>query len=89
MDEAVCSLHVERVRGPCKYLLASDWMVGVVCVLGATQEVLLDGCGGWDPTGRVELLRGPCQQVEQFQHLQQAPLLGMMMVSAGGIHQGV
>jgi hypothetical protein len=61
-------LHVERICGPCKYVLASDWMVGVVCVLEATQEVLLVGCGGLDPTGRVELLRGPCQQVEQFQH---------------------
>jgi hypothetical protein len=31
--------------------------------------VLLVGCGGGlDPTGRVERVRGPCQQVEQFQH---------------------
>jgi hypothetical protein len=41
MEEAVWSLCVERVRGPCKYVLATEWMVGVVCVLWATQEVLL------------------------------------------------
>jgi hypothetical protein len=75
MEEAVCSLRVERVRGPCKYVLATVWMVGVVCVLGATQEVLLVGL--W----RLGPYRG-CGA--RMRPLQQASLLGISQRDSAG-----